>query len=189
MAGLKYTEIELKYPLYNTEELRKNLNSIAKPEKEGDFQRDTYYLPSHRKFLDKKPISEWLRTRESTKGSSVNYKNWHNDSGKAVSCDEYETRVEDIVALKKIFKSLDIKEIIVVEKTRYSWSYKDTHIALDIVNGLGDYIEIEAKGNFKTIEDAKSHLYSILGELGAKTGEQDFEGYPYLLLKKKCLVG
>jgi adenylate cyclase class 2 len=188
MSGLKSIEVELKYPLYNAEELRKNLNSIAKPEKEGDFQKDTYYVPSHRNFLDKKPVSEWLRIRESKKGNSLNYKNWHNNAGNAVSCDELETGVEDIAALRKIFESLEIKEIVVVEKTRSSWSYKDAHIALDEVKGLGDYIEIEAKGDFKSIEDAKKHLYSVLGEIGAKTGEQDFEGYPLLLLRQKGLI-
>jgi adenylate cyclase, class 2 len=188
MDGLKYTEVELKYPLYNSEELRKNLNSIAQPEKEGDTQVDTYYIPSHRNFLGKKPISEWLRIRESMKGGSVNYKKWHNTSEKAVSCDEYETKVENIVPIKKIFENLDLKEIVVVEKTRYSWSYKDTTIALDSVKGLGDYIEIEAKGNFKSIDEAKEHLYLVLGEIGAKTGEQDFEGYPLLLLRQKGLL-
>lgn len=188
MEDLRYIEVELKYPLYNAEELRKHLNDIAKPEKEGDFQKDTYYIPKHRNFLQKKPISEWLRIRESTKGNSVNYKRWHNDSGKAVSCDEYETKVDDISKLKKIFEKLDLKEIIVVEKTRYSWSYKDTHIAIDHVKDLGDYIEIEAKGKFKSIDDAKQHLYSVLGELGAKVGEQDYEGYPHHLLKKNGLL-
>jgi len=189
MANLKYVEIELKFPLQNPNDLKEKLNYIALPEKENDFQKDTYYLPPHRNFLKSKPISEWLRIRESRKGFSINYKKWHNkDGSKAVSCDEFETKLEDIAALMKIFESLDIKELIVVEKTRYSWSYKGTLIALDSVNGLGDCIEIEAKGNFKSIEDAKKHLYSVLGEIGAKTGEQDFEGYPMLLLRQNDLL-
>jgi len=40
----------------------------------------------------------------------------------------------------------------------------------------------------KLLEKAKKYLYEILGELNLKLGKQDFEGYPYLLLKKKGLI-
>lgn len=54
-----------------------------------------YYIPAHRNFLDKKPVSEWLRLRESNKGISLDYKKWHNEDGnKTVSCDEFETKIE-----------------------------------------------------------------------------------------------
>ena len=53
---------------------------------------------------------------------------------------------------------------------------------------LGSFIEIEAKGNFASIEEAKKHLYEILKELSAEVGEQDFEGYPYKLMKQNGLL-
>ncbi|MDP2946613.1 MAG: CYTH domain-containing protein, partial [Nanoarchaeota archaeon] len=83
---------------------------------------------------------------------------------------------------------LNFKELISVEKNRNVWNYKDTEIAIDEVKELGSFIEIEAKGNFTNIEEVKKHLYEILKEIGAEVGEQDFEGYPYLLLKKKGLL-
>lgn len=189
MNELKHVEVELKFPLLNGKELAEKLKTTAKPEKQGDFQKDTYYNPPHRNFLEKKPVSEWLRLRESKKGYNLNYKKWHNSDGnKTVSCDEFETKIENIESLKKIFTSLNFKELIIVEKTRNTWNYKDTEIAIDDVKELGNFIEIEAKGNFASIEEAKKHLHSILKEIEAKTGEQDFEGYPYLLLKKKGLL-
>lgn len=189
MDNLKNIEVELKFPLENYEELKKQLNSIAKPEKQNDYQKDTYYIPPHRNFIREKPISEWLRIRETKNKHSINYKNWHYKDGQETnSCDEFETNIEDIDSLKKIFENLDIKEIIVVEKTRNTWVFKDVEIAIDKVTELGNFIELEAKGNFADIEDAKKHLYKILDELNAKVGEQDFKGYPYNILEKKGLL-
>jgi adenylate cyclase class 2 len=189
MDNLKHLEIELKFPLLNRLELIEKLKSIAKLEKSEELQKDTYYNPAHRNFLSKKPVSEWLRLRESKKGFSLNYKKWHNEDGnKTISCDEFETKIENIESLKKLFENLNFEETIIIEKNRSVWHYKDTEIAIDDVKDLGNFIEIEAKGNFINIGEAKKHLYLILNELGAKIGEQDFEGYPYLLLKKNGLL-
>ncbi len=189
MGNLKHIEVELKFPLLNHKELIEKLNSIAKLEKQGDFQKDTYYNPAHRNFLGNKPVSEWLRLRESKKGFTLNYKKWHNEDGnKTVFCDEFETKIENIEAFKKLFESLNFKELIVVEKNRTVWDYKNTEIAIDEVKELGNFIEIEANADFNSIEEAKQHLYFILKEIRAEVGEQDFEGYPFLLLKKRGLL-
>lgn len=186
MPNLKNIEVELKFPLCNHEELIKQLNSIAESKREEDQQRDTYYIPPHKNFLEKKPISEWLRIRETKNKSTINYKNWHNsEDKKAVSCDEFETSLKDAAALKNIFKNLDFKEIIVVAKSRKTWIYKNTKISVDNVVGLGYFVEIETAGNFADANEAKKHLYSILSGLNAKLGHQDFKGYPYQILKKK----
>ncbi len=187
---MKNIEVELKFPLLNPKELIENLNAIAKVEKAGEFQKDTYFIPVHRNFLSSKPIREWLRIRETNKGFSLNYKNWYlnSDGSVAVFCDEFETKVEDGEVLKKLFEALNFMQIVVVEKTRNTWSYKDVLIAIDEVLDLGRFVELEAKGDFATIEEVKSHLYFILKELNANLGPQDFEGYPHLLLKKKGLL-
>lgn len=175
----KYTEVELKFPLLNSKELVEKLNKIAKPTKQEIFQKDTYYVPAHRNFLDQKKVTEWLRIRETKNKITLNYKNWY---GK-VHCDEFETIIEDIFALKKIFESLDFKEIVTVEKTRSVWLYKNVEISIDDVKGLGSHIELEASVDLD-VEQAKTLLYNILKDIGAQTGEQDFRGYPHRLLEK-----
>lgn len=183
---MKDVEVELKFPLLNKDELIEQLNKVAKLEKEEDYQKDVYYIPAHRNFLDKKPVSEWLRLRETKNKFSINYKNWHKkDNPKAVSCDEFETDINNIESIKKILECLDFKEIVIVEKIRTVWKYKDVEIAIDQIKELGNFIELESKGNFMNIEEAKKYLYDVLEELKPQIGEQDFEGYPYLLLKKK----
>lgn len=189
MKNPKHIEIELKFPLLNHKELIEKLNFIANVEREREFQKDIYFNPPHKDFSSKNPVSEWLRLRESKKGFSLNYKKWHNENGKkAISCDEFQTKIDDIKAFKKILENLKFRKLVSVEKIRNIWSYKSTEIAIDEVKYLGNFIEIEAKGNFSDIEQAKKHLYKVLQELEAKIGEQDFQGYPYLLLKKKGLI-
>ena len=182
--GNKYTEIEMKFPLSNPKEMIQRLNKIAKLKLEDVFQKDTYFIPAHRNFLDKKKISEWLRIRETDGKITLNYKNWYPDG---FHCDEFETIIEDVTALKKIFESLDFKEIMIVEKTRNAWIYKEVEIVIDEVKDLGFFIELEAKTNLE-LEKAKKLLYETLKELKAETGEQDFKGYPWRLLEKKGLL-
>ena len=186
---MKDIEVELKFPLKSPEKLIENLNKIAKKQEEN-YQKDIYYIPSHRDFLKQNPIKEWLRIRVTKKGTKINYKNWHhNTESRAVSCDEFETGFEDSEILRKIFQNLDFKEIVIVEKIRKTWNFKDTEIAVDNIGELGDFIEIEYKGEIKEIDEIKEYLYKILKEIAAEVGEQIFKGYPHLLLEKEGYFG
>ena len=190
-AMMENIEVELKFQLMNFDDLYRELNSMKSSVQLllGERQIDRYYVPSHRNFLDSAPVSEWLRVRKSSKGDFINYKKWHNESGcNAVSCSELETEVSDIDALVKIFVRLNFEEIIVVDKKRWSWKLGNAEISIDRVKGLGDYIELEACGEFKSIDDAKKYLYEKLSELNASIGEQDYKGYPYRLLKKSGIT-
>lgn len=181
-------EVELKFPVKDYQQLVQNLDSIATIVEKDIYQKDTYFVPSHRNFIAQNPISEWLRVRKQKNGDSINYKRWHNkDECKAVSCDEFETIVENISSLEKILESMNFKKIIIVEKTRNIWEYKNVQISIDNVSELGHYIELEAKGKFKDITEAKEHLYSIPKELNVDVGKQDFKGYPHLMLEHKGL--
>jgi len=185
---VKDIEIEFKFSLENPEELIEKLNSVASVKHRDHYQKDIYFVPVHRDFLGAEPVSEWLRLRHTDKGCSINYKNWYFDEeGKNSSyCDEFETGVEDIGVLLNIFKRLNINEVVVVEKIRNTWMYKDVEIAVDKVTELGHYIELEYKGDGEDIEENKNHLYKVLEELGARVGSQNFLGYPMILLKKRA---
>ena len=54
----KYTEIEMKFPLLNPEELIQKLNKIAKIKEQNLSQKDIYYIPAHRNFITAKKIRE-----------------------------------------------------------------------------------------------------------------------------------
>jgi len=188
MSALKNIEVEIKYPLLNSEEIIKRLDSIAEKKSTDESQRDIYYNAPHRDFTSKDPIAEWLRIRESSRGMSANYKEWHFKDGKAMYCDEYETGLQDMGAMSRIFKALDFRELVTVSKVRNTWIYKDVEIVVDEIEGLGTFIELEAGGGFESIGEARERLFLILKEIKAKVGEQDHRGYPYLLMKKKGLI-
>jgi len=180
-------EVELKFPIDNPKEIVKKLTGLAGSPKE-EYQKDIYFNSTKNNFLEKKPIKEWLRIRESKENITLNHKRWHdNKEDKSVSCDEHEVKVSDAKVCNDILKGLGFKELIIVEKKRKAWEYKGTKIALDNVNNLGDFIEIESKDS-KDIETIKNHLYSLIDELSVSVGKQDFKGYPYRVLENKGLL-
>lgn len=149
-------------------------------------QLDQYYTPAHRNFTATRPVDEWLRLRDSSGKFSINYKNWHHDkkSGKKTYfCDEYETKIDDIAPLRKIFSALDMKPIINVHKQRQIWLYNDFEVAIDQIKGLGSFVEIEYKGKRKS--DPKKlteQMVQFLKDQGCGKIARNYQGYPFLFL-------
>jgi len=159
-------------------------------EAKGDFigekrQLDEYFNPAHRDFCSVRPMPEWLRLRDANGKYSINYKNWHFDAdGRSHYCDEYETKVEDIEKMRKIFLALNFKQIVAVDKIRKIWNYKDYEVAVDFIKGLGDFVEIEYKGDDKNAIPDKitAGMIEWLKSLGCGKIERGYQGYPFVLL-------
>lgn len=180
---MKDIEIEIQVRISNLAKLKDFLEKEAEFISES-YQKDEYFTPTHRNFVDVKPVVEWLRLRESKSGS-VTYKNYHyGKDGKSEYCDEYESKVEDVEQLRKIFAAIDIKPIITVEKTRKAWIYKDYEIALDHVTDLGDFVEVEYKGSITSIDPktVTNEMVVLLKEIGCGKIERNYVGYPFMLL-------
>ncbi|MDR2541557.1 MAG: class IV adenylate cyclase [Candidatus Peribacteria bacterium] len=162
---MKDIEVELKFRLADKETLLNFLQANATLTKESS-QKDSYFAPSHRDFFAKKPINEWLRVRESSKGDSINYKNWKEKAGENLNyCDEYESKLENPDEVKNILLALDIKPVIIVKKVRKSFLYHDIEISVDEVEELGGFVELEMKGEFDSPEAAKEKLRMVADEL------------------------
>lgn len=179
---MKDIEIEIQVRVEKVENL---LNFLCKEGKfmVEEYQKDEYFTPAHRNFLEPEQVDEWLRLRKSSK-NSVAYKLWHrNAQGKSTYCDEYETEVTDLESMRKIFGVLDIVPIAVVEKNRKMWLYKDWEFAIDLVSGLGDFVEIEYKGK-KIVEPEQviDDMISFLKKLDVGKIEINQVGYPFLAL-------
>ncbi|MBB1548629.1 MAG: hypothetical protein HG450_001290, partial [Clostridiales bacterium] len=64
--------------------------------------------------------------------------------------------------------------------------YEEYEISIDTVKNLGDYIEIEYKGNENSnISDIIKNLNIILEKINADIGEEDHGGYGFKLIKQK----
>ena len=176
-------EIEIKV---RVEKVQPLLNLL---EEEGEFkyenrQADEYFSPKTHGFLETRPIKEWLRIRSSNDKYSLNYKNWHyDDDGKSHHCDEYETVVEDGVAMKKVLEALGFESIVVVDKTRRVWIYGNYEISVDKVNKLGDFVEVEYVGESSlSPKEITAEMINFLKRAGVGKIERNFVGYPWLLL-------
>lgn len=183
-------EIEVRVKIENSENLLNFLKEKATFTGEK-HQIDKYFTPAHRNFLGIKPASEWLRLRDSSGKYFITYKNWHYEAdGKSHFCDEYETKVDSLGQLEKIFGVLNMKEVVVVDKVRRTYIYQDFEIAIDSVKNLGDRVEIEYKGKTEGLEPAKvaSKMIDFLKEIGCGKIRRDYAGYPFQLLFPKEIV-
>lgn len=182
IAHMQNIEIEIQVRVSKKSNLERFLKENATFAEEC-YQKDEYFTPAHRNFVSVKPVVEWLRLRESGKGS-VTYKRWHYDTdGKSQYCDEYETPVGDVSQMRKILTALDIKPIVTIEKTRRTWRYKDYEIALDHVTSLGDFVEIEYKARSEANpKSITSEMVAFLKQVGCGKIERNFVGYPFMLL-------
>lgn len=180
-------EIEIKISLNETEfhELRVKLGNIARFVKKTE-QEDTYFTPYHKNFMQEKHPFEWLSIRKRGQKNILNYKHFYpEDSPVFTHCDEFESEINDFNNLKKIFLSLDIKELVIVNKTRETYKTEEFEIALDNITDLGHFVEIEAIKDFGDVSVAREKLFLFAKSLGLDVTKTLNFGYPYLLMKKR----
>ena len=179
---MKNIEIEIQTRVQKSDVLLNFLEKEAKFISENN-QIDEYFTPAHKNFVSIKPIEEWFRIREENGKYTINYKKWHYENGIGTYADEYETDIGDKETARKIFIALDLKPLIIVNKTRKKFMYKDYEIAFDNVVGLGDFVEIEYKGEASV--DPKittNEMVTFLKDKECGDIELNNGGYPMLLL-------
>ncbi len=149
-----------------------------------EHQVDRYFSPAHRDFTSVRPVNEWLRLRDSSGKYLINYKNWHRgEDGRSHYCDEYELTLTDLGSMVKIFGVLDMKLLVIVDKRRKIWRYRDFEVSIDCVQGLGDFVEIEYKGRVKKDPTkVTASMIAFLKEHGCGKIARNYLGYPYQLL-------
>ena len=177
-------EIEITVQVENSKPLTDFLKKEAEFKKEK-HQVDEYFTPSHRNFIEVRPVKEWLRLRNEDGNYSLNYKNWYYDKdGKnSCYCDEYETKVGDLDKVKKILEALNFKSLVKVDKVRKTWIWNDYEIDVDSVKGLGDFVEIEYIGR-KEVDpkETTDKMVAFLKKIGCGKLKRDYIGYPFRLL-------
>ena len=180
-------EIEIQVNIKNTKPLIEFL------EKNGNFQSekhqvDEYFSPAYRDFFGVRPVKEWLRLRAADEKYSINYKNWYFDeNGKSHYCDEFETKIESIEQVKKILSALNFKFVVMVDKLRKIWTYKDYEVAIDSVRSLGDFVEIEYIGKDEKADPKKitGEMINFLKKIDCGKITRNYVGYPFLMLFPK----
>jgi len=179
-----HIEIEIKVNLENVKPLLDFLESDAVFQSEKR-QIDEYFSPINDDFLAVRPVEKWLRLRDANGQYSLNYKNWYFDAeGKSNHCDEFETRIEEFEPVKKMLSALNFKSIVIVDKLRKTWTYQDYEIAIDAVENLGDFVEIEYIGQDNQVNPKKvaDEMIVFLKNLNCGKIIRNYVGYPFQLL-------
>jgi adenylate cyclase, class 2 len=184
---VKYIEVEQKFALTEPDKLKQELEERGGKRDSAVRQVDTYYNTPHRDFLAPAVISEWLRLRETDTDASVNYKRWlPEDAEIKTHCDEYETPVEDVEALRRTLLALDFTKMVTVDKTREEWTIPGVVVvAFDTVADAGHFVEFEFKGEAKSVEEAITRLQEFIDGLDVRLGDRINRGYPHMLLGRE----
>jgi adenylate cyclase class 2 len=184
-------EVELRYRVKNKKNILNWLNENAKKLYEY-HQVDEYFTPKHKNYFDEKIPREYLRIRDSDGKFSIAYKYWYStEKGEGTHCDEYETDVEDGVQIKRIFKALDFKTLVVVDKYRVVYEYKDFEISVDDEKVVGVVCEIEIKKNYKDTDEAQGKIREFAKKLGLSESDRTEDvklGYAFLIATKKGII-
>ncbi|CRK55888.1 Adenylate cyclase [Alloactinosynnema sp. L-07] len=183
---MQYIEVEKKFALPDPTALKAKLEALGAKPSEATHQIDAYFNAPHRDFTAPEAISEWLRVRTEARGSSVNFKRWHpiNELIKT-HADEYETKVDDVEAIRRLLEALDFKPLVTVDKTREEWKLPEIEIVFDHVIGAGHFVEFEYKADAATVEDATERLAQFIASVGVPLGEPINRGYPHILLGRQ----
>lgn len=163
-------EIEKKYRLSaeQKETVLESLKEIGAEFKGEDFEENILF--SNGDLIEKKAV---LRLRRIDKKTILTYKQRvQNDSGIKNNI-EYETEVSDFEEINKIFESLGYRRLLIYEKRRRTWKFKEVEIVVDELP-FGEFMEIE--GSVTTITEAEMFLE-------AEDFEVEHLTYPNLTLK------
>jgi adenylate cyclase, class 2 len=184
---VKYIEVEQKFALTEPDRLKQRLEERGGKPGPAVRQVDAYYNAPHRDFTAPAVISEWLRLRETDHGASVNYKRWlPEDAEIKTHCDEYETPVEDVEALRRTLDALDFTKLVTVDKTREEWTLPgEVVVAFDTVADAGHFVEFEFKGEADSAEDAIGRLQAFIDGLDVSLGDRINRGYPHMILGRE----
>lgn len=159
--------------------LRERLAAMgAKPEGIQEHL-DTYYNSPVRDFST---TDEALRIRSVNGRSVLTYKGKKLDSVSKTR-PEFETEVDGDSA-RSILIALGFFESGVVSKRRELFSYRNMTIALDSVEGLGEFVEVEEQADCN-IEERCDEIFSFLEGLGIRKEDSIRTSYLEMVLEKK----
>lgn len=140
---------------------------------------DVYFNSSIRDF---RKTDEALRIRAKEEGARLTYKGPKLDT-ETKSRKELTVKIDSPERMAEILTSLGFVSSAKVIKRRTKYALGDITFALDDVQGLGLFLEIEAKASGDAdLEDQRRKVISLLSQLGL--GESIRKSYLELLTEK-----
>ena len=158
------TNIEIKARYENAERAEENLNALGAGLAGTFHQKDTYFNVDDGRLK--------LRELGTDEGHLIFYK--REDLAGPKRSDYEIAKTEDPEALRDILSKIN-GTWVEVEKTRQVWLWENVRIHLDDVNGLGQFVELEAVTEEKGIEESHQRVETLMRALEI-TSDQLVEG-------------
>lgn len=186
MSGLKNDyEVEQKFPVADHAALRQRLVELGATLVPPIEQADTYF--AH-------PARDFAKTDEALRLRTVGERNWITYKGPKIDT-QTKTRRELEVPLvagpvarreyEELLAHLGFRPVATVRKRRevaaLAWMGYEVEAALDLVEHVGPFVELETSADLAGLAGAKDVLASLARQLGLEGGER--RSYLELLLR------
>jgi adenylate cyclase, class 2 len=173
-------EIELKVRVDSLDPIRQNLKDRHAEFRGKQHEHDIYYNAPHRDFGS---TDEALRVRYTDGPALVTYKGKKLREYGLKAREELNTSVESGEVFEQILDRLGFRKTAEVNKWRENYRLGNASFALDLVDGLGIFVEIEIMTE-NNGADATGQIQKLAKEMEI-TGEPILASYLELLLSTR----
>lgn len=154
-------ETEVKAKCKNLAVIRKRLKEIGAKFTSKKYQIDTYYLVKPKK--SKYHFVPLIRVREDLIKKQF-FLEYHQPLN-IYQAKEHEIEINEPKTAKVVLAQLNYPLAAIVKKNRESYAYAGLNIDLDVVEGLGKFIEVEC---MKNQPDSLKRIHALLEQLGVR---------------------
>jgi len=200
-------EVEIKVRA-DVDAVRDRLRDAGAERVDARRQRDEYYDAPYRDFAEtdealrvrrETPLPDGIGSGDATTDSGdspvpsettkITYKGPLLDEGSKTRA-EHETEVSDAEAAAGVLSGLGFEPAATVVKRREFWAFDGFTVTLDVVDGLGEFVEIERSiADESAIEAVRNDALAALDRLGLDGDEQVRTSYLGLLLADEASNG
>ena len=149
---------------------------------------DEYYYDPKRNELkpDKdNQLNHCLRLRKKNDAYCITYKDDVFENGKWLYSDEYETNIDNIDMLRKIFDRLGLIKFIEIDNEKETYLFNDYEIVIENVKDLGLFMEVEYCTNEDVdVKKIKNEIQSFIDSLDIIVSPELNIGKPEMYIKK-----
>jgi len=170
-------EVEVKVPA-DLDRVRQRLESLDAELQGTPEQTDTYFDHPDRAFAE---TDEALRIRRTVSDAILTYKGPKVDD-RSKTREELQTAIEEPGAATQLLQALGFEPVADVEKRRERFVLDGVTVTLDVVAGVGEFVEVERGGERDELDELRAEVRAVLERLGLDPGDQVRRSYLELLL-------
>jgi len=171
-------EVEAKYWSPGNSEVIAALVRLGARKLSDLTMEDVYFAHPSREFGK---TDEAIRLRKKEDGAELTYKGPRMKASSMKAREEITLKIDDPLAAQRILERLGFKESYAVSKKRTTYQLDKLRVEVDIVDGLGEFVELEVLT--ESPETTATLLQMARAELGLSKLEP--KTYLELLIEKK----